>query len=117
MAQICRYEIDKLKKLNLRDFTLLKEWLNKRPTQDDRNLMEITQIIKQLLLALGYIHSKRIIHRDVKPDNIFVTINGDTQSEGRCISVTLGDFGLSKMVHGDKSKITTVRVGSTRCCN
>ena len=41
----------------------------------------------QICLALNHVHSKRIIHRDIKAQNIFLTKNG---------IVKLGDFGISK---------------------
>ena len=48
---------------------------------------EILNVCVQLCKALAYMHSKQVIHRDVKPANIFYTEDH---------SVRLGDFGLSR---------------------
>ena len=46
-----------------------------------------SKVVDQLVDALNYIHSKQILHRDLKPGNILVTRNGD--------NVKIIDFGLS----------------------
>jgi serine/threonine protein kinase len=60
---------------------LMKDY--KRNTEDT-----LRDVISQLLLAADLMHRKKIIHRDIKPDNVLVT----------CIKkmkVQIADFGFS----------------------
>ncbi|XP_068958468.1 serine/threonine-protein kinase 10 isoform X2 [Petaurus breviceps papuanus] len=54
----------------------------------DRGLTEpqIQVICRQMLEALTYLHSKKIIHRDLKAGNVLMTLDGD---------IKLADFGVS----------------------
>lgn len=54
-------------------------------THPDKNTR--TRVAKQLLAALSYLHSKQMIHGDLKPSNILITHNGH--------NLKLIDFGLS----------------------
>jgi len=48
---------------------------------------------------LQYIHHKRILHRDIKTSNIFLTSNG---------TVKIGDFGISKVLENTLDQASTV---------
>jgi serine/threonine protein kinase len=41
----------------------------------------IWRCLIQCLVSLDYIHSKKVIHRDVKTDNIFISVPGKTSQE------------------------------------
>ena len=57
----------------------------------------IQLIVAETLLAVKYLHSKNIIHHDIKLENILITKNGHFK---------LSDFGLSKTIKEKKIKIT-----------
>jgi NIMA (never in mitosis gene a)-related kinase len=63
-------------------------------------LLKEKQIVKwfsQLTSALSYLHKSRILHRDLKPQNIFKTETN---------SLKLGDFGLAKKLGASKSAMS-----------
>lgn len=64
------------------------------------------QLMMQCCDGLGYAHEQGIVHRDVKPANLFV------MTGGRRLRVM--DFGVAKAVDSSSISITGVRVGTPR---
>ncbi|MDY6797120.1 MAG: serine/threonine-protein kinase [Actinomycetota bacterium] len=64
---------------------------------------EVLSIAPMISDALDYAHSKEIIHRDVKPDNIFVLENGN---------IKVADFGIAKMLKVKEMTQTGVIMGT-----
>jgi serine/threonine protein kinase len=64
------------------------------------------QLMMQACDGLGHAHEQGIVHRDVKPANLFV------MTGGRRLRVM--DFGVAKAVDSSSISITGVRVGTPR---
>ena len=73
----------------------------KQKTYGDKYFSEekILQYFDQICRGLQYIHSKNIIHRDIKTQNIFLMKNG---------KVKIGDFGISKALTNTKNNASTI---------
>jgi len=63
------------------------------------SVSEIKCLLKQLLEAVSYMHSKDIVHRDLKTSNLLYT------SEG---VLKVCDFGLSRKMNGSEALTPTV---------
>ena len=67
----------------------------------DLEIKDIFYIFKQILSGVGYMHSLKIFHNDLKGPNIYVSSNN---------SVVVADFGFAKRIEKDKGK--TSRTGT-----
>lgn len=60
---------------------------------------EIFNWFVQLCLSLEYIHGRKVLHRDLKSQNVFLTGNN---------TVKLGDFGISRVLENTSANAMTV---------
>ncbi len=70
--------------------------------EDDQSLPEdvVQHVAKQLVRALHYLHSNRIIHRDMKPQNILIGARG---------VVKLCDFGFARAMSCNTMMVTSIK--------
>ncbi|KXZ42056.1 hypothetical protein GPECTOR_214g438 [Gonium pectorale] len=80
---------------NLR--TLLKSYKGKPMPED-----AVWRVLVQSLLGLGYLHSKKIIHRDIKSANLFIDSSNN---------IKIGDLGIARALSAT-SNFAHTRLGT-----
>ena len=60
---------------------------------------DVVRIMSQILDALGYSHRQGVIHRDIKPGNVFLLEDG---------SVKVADFGIAHVESSNLTQVGTV---------
>ena len=86
----------------IRGQTLAQLLQDRKSTSDE--LPRFLQVFEQVALAVGFAHSRNIIHRDVKPLNVMVGEFGDVQ---------VMDWGLAKDVSGEPDLRRELTGGTT----
>jgi serine/threonine-protein kinase len=87
--------------MELIDGLTLKQYMQKRGAP--LNWREALHFITQIVRALGHAHSRGIIHRDIKPQNILVLRDG---------SVKVTDFGIARVASAAQATLTQEALGS-----
>lgn len=113
-----RHEIGILQRLDHENIILLLDWFETNTDfvvvtqfaygelfeifQDDKRLpeAEVSNIGRQLVKALNYLHSEKVIHRDMKPQNVLVSSNG---------TVKLCDFGFARALSSHTTVLTSIK--------
>lgn len=57
--------------------------------------LDASQLVKQILSAVDYLHDLNIVHRDLKPENLLYKTKDENSR------IMLSDFGLSKLLNSD----------------
>jgi hypothetical protein len=78
--------------------------LGDRITEEGMPLDEVVRIFSQLASALSYAHSRKVIHRDLKPGNVLIDAQGHAY---------LTDFGIAKSLEADQNLTGTDNVVGT----
>lgn len=68
---------------------------------------EALDVMRGMLRGLKHAHDRGVVHRDIKPDNIFLA-----NDDGRHV-VKLLDFGIAKLVAGAEEDPASTRAGIT----
>ncbi len=79
-----------------------KRRTERKPYQEN----EAASIFVMITLALRHVHARRIVHRDVKAANVFLTKKGVAK---------LGDFGVSRQLDvsgGGATQLASTRIGT-----
>jgi serine/threonine protein kinase len=66
-------------------------------------LPTIVSYVKQVASALQYAHDERLVHRDVKPENMLIGVQNQ---------VLLSDFGIATIAHGTASQSVEAMAGT-----
>lgn len=82
--------------------TTLRDWLVKRneeishTTDGQVDKSAVVEIFRQVVEGVSYIHSQALLHRDLKPRNIFLQGLRHPKEERYSFQVKIGDFGLAR---------------------
>ncbi|MCJ1330569.1 bifunctional endoribonuclease/protein kinase ire1 [Thelotrema lepadinum] len=80
--------------------------------------LDLPDVLRQITAGLRYLHSLKIVHRDIKPQNILMSAPKKLPSNPTLFQpprLLISDFGLCKKLEGDQSsfRATTAHAAGT----
>ncbi|CAK9193739.1 unnamed protein product [Sphagnum troendelagicum] len=73
----------------------------------------VVNIMLQIAEAMKYLHESRVMHRDLKADNVLINVVENESYISPSVQVKLADFGISKL-NLNNSRFTTMGVGTAQ---
>jgi len=84
------------------------ELLSEKLARERLSIAAIVQLLLPAMRAVARAHESGVIHRDLKPDNLFVCRLPDGSERLKVL-----DFGISKLVAPDENEVSITRSGMT----
>lgn len=77
--------------------------LDRHPRGTSVPLPIVVTYVKQIAEALQYAHDAKLVHRDVKPENLLIGYRNE---------ILLSDFGIAVAAHSTKSQVLQDKIGT-----
>lgn len=84
----------------------LQERIKREPPLDERELLEIADGVLSVLEAA---HAHGVVHRDLKPDNLFLAKHPEREGES---IVKVLDFGLARLLDAQEQTFAGIAIGT-----
>ncbi len=104
IIRVLDFDVDQHTPLLVMDYAPDDTLRQRHPKGERLPLATVVPYVKQIASALQYAHDRRVIHRDVKPENMLIGQNGE---------VLLSDFGIALMAETSLSQSTEDTVMGT----
>jgi serine/threonine protein kinase len=91
----------------------LKKYMEKHKKAFPEEIVQ--HLMRQIISGINYLHSKKIIHRDLKLDNIMVNFDSENDKENLNMlkaKIKIIDFGFATRLTAEKNDLTYSAVGS-----
>jgi hypothetical protein len=82
----------------------LRKWMREKRKAGGVSPEEAVGVLRQVAAALDYAHSKKVVHRDVKPGNVMIAPNGEAK---------VLDFGLAAQIRTSLSRASQAYRGTS----
>ncbi|QBD75226.1 serine/threonine protein kinase [Ktedonosporobacter rubrisoli] len=103
IVRVLDYDVQESTPFLVLDYASNGSLRQKHPSGRRLPLDLVVDYVNQIAGALLYAHERKIIHRDVKPENILL------DEEGRLL---LSDFGIATIAHSTSSMSTEAAIGT-----